>query len=246
MIEILDIKTIDHAIIITTDQTITDRNITTIKIGYAIFDKTEIQFITIDKETTLSHHRKSTRYQSSQQNYRSSTPEHQRQINQVQATQETQSDPPGIDNKETTELQLNHINCESTDSDTENTILINMIHVENDYEPIIYEQPIYSHIYQNHDQFVLNYFTRPINRNKTKEKIVEEITEEKPTEFSSTNNIYPNIPKEPQLPKEKIWTIPLLLESPKCKQLQTPDLEIDFLIDSERNQISSFFPLGMK
>ena len=32
--------------------------------------------------------------------------------------------------------------------------------------------------------------------------------------------------------KEKIWTIPLLLESPKSKQLQTPDLEIDFLIDS--------------
>ena len=32
--------------------------------------------------------------------------------------------------------------------------------------------------------------------------------------------------------KEKIWTTPLLLESPKSKQLQTPDLEIDFLIDS--------------
>ena len=27
-------------------------------------------------------------------------------------------------------------------------------------------------------------------------------------------------------------TTPLLLESPKSKQLQTPDLEIDFLIDS--------------
>ena len=31
---------------------------------------------------------------------------------------------------------------------------------------------------------------------------------------------------------DQIWTIPLLLESPKSKQLQTPDLEIDFLIDS--------------
>ena len=40
------------------------------------------------------------------------------------------------------------------------------------------------------------------------------------------------MPKEPQLQKEKIWTIPLLLESPKCKHFQTSDLEIDFLIDS--------------
>ena len=89
-----------------------------------------------------------------------------------------------------------------------------MINVENDYESIIYEQPIYSHIYQNHDQFLLNLYTRPIPKNKTREKIekkVEEITEEKPTECSSTNNFYQNIPKEPQLQKEKIWTIPLLL-----------------------------------
>ena len=32
--------------------------------------------------------------------------------------------------------------------------------------------------------------------------------------------------------KRKIWTIPLLLESSKSKQLQKPDLEKDFLIDS--------------
>ena len=42
------------------------------------------------------------------------------------------------------------------------------------------------------------------------EKIVKEITEEKPTEFSSTNNTYQNKPKKPQLPKEKIGTIQLL------------------------------------
>ena len=77
----------------------------------------------------------------------------------------------------------------------------------------------------------MNYYIRPISSNKIIEKI-EEITEEKPTECSSTNNIYQNIPKETQLPKEKTWTIPLLLESPKCKEFQTPDLEIDFLIDS--------------
>ena len=33
-------------------------------------------------------------------------------------------------------------------------------------------------------------------------------------------------------PKEKIWTIPFLLESPRNKEFQPPDLEIDFLIDS--------------
>ena len=134
-------------------------------------------------------------------------------------------------------MQLSHINWESTDteSDAENTISINMIIVENDYERLLYEQPIYSHIYENHDEFLLNYYTRTISINKIKEKtekIVEEITEEKPTESSSTNNIYQNVSKEPQVQKETIWTIPLLLESPKTKQLQTPDLEIDFLIDS--------------
>ena len=45
-----------------------------------------------------------------------------------------------------------------------------------------------------------------------------------------TNHIYQNIHKEQ--PKEKIWTIPFLLESPRSKEFQPPDLEIDFLIDS--------------
>ena len=34
-------------------------------------------------------------------------------------------------------------------------------------------------------------------------------------------------------PREKIWTIPFLLESPRSKKFQPPDLETDFLIDSE-------------
>ena len=89
----------------------------------------------------------------------SSTPKHQRQKNQIQPTEETQPVSPGNDNNESTELQLNHINCESRDTeiDTENTISINMLKVENDYEPFINEQPIYFHIYQNHDQFLLIY-----------------------------------------------------------------------------------------
>ena len=40
------------------------------------------------------------------------------------------------------------------------------------------------------------------------------------------NNNYQNKRKEPQVQKEKLWTVPLLLESPKSKQLQTPSLEI--------------------
>ena len=45
---------------------------------------------------------------------------------------------------------------------------------------------------------------------------------------SSTNHIYQSIPKEP--PKGKTWTILFLLEKPKSKEFQRPDLEIDFLI----------------
>ena len=42
--------------------------------------------------------------------------------------------------------------------------------------------------------------------------------------------LYQNIQKEQA--REKIWTIPFLLESPKNKELQPPDLEIHFLFDS--------------
>ena len=58
----------------------------------------------------------------------------------MQTTEETTSDPPGVDDTGSNELQLNHINYESSDteSDTDNTISVNMITVENDYEPIIY------------------------------------------------------------------------------------------------------------
>ena len=67
----------------------------------------------------------------------------------MQTNEETTSDPPGIDDTGSNELQLNHINCEASDteSDTDNTISVNMITVENDYEPIIYEQLFTSHIY---------------------------------------------------------------------------------------------------
>ena len=43
-------------IILTTDQTIKDQVITTIKIDQAIIHKKEIQIITIDRATSLNHH----------------------------------------------------------------------------------------------------------------------------------------------------------------------------------------------
>ena len=55
-------------------------------------------------------HRNNTRYLDSQNKCRRNTPKHRRQINQVQTTEETNSEHPGIDNTEKTELQLNHIN----------------------------------------------------------------------------------------------------------------------------------------
>ena len=46
------------------------------------------------------------------------------------------------------------------------------------------------------------------------------------------NNLYQNTTNRMQAPKEKKWTISLLLEKAKSKNFQSPDLEIEFLIDS--------------
>ena len=111
--------------------------------------------------------------------------------------------PEKDDDTESTELQLNHINCESTDSksDTNNTISVNMITVENDYEPIIYEQPFTSHIYENQLEPIQNYYTRPISNDVPVEQEVNEINtvikpEKDEVQSSSTNHIYQNIQKE--------------------------------------------------
>ena len=149
-------KTTDQETIHITDLIIREtKTITTI--GHETTHKTGIPTITIE-EIILNPliDRNNNRYHDSQHKYRSNTPKHQRQINQVQTTEETSSDPPGIDNTESTELQLNHINCESTDSesDTNNTSSVNMITVENDYEPIIYEQPFSSHINENQSELL--------------------------------------------------------------------------------------------
>ena len=184
-----------------------------------------------------SPHRNNSSYHNSQYRHRSNTPKHQRQINQVQTNEEITSDPPGIDNTENIELQVNHINCASTDSesDTDNNILINMITVENDYESVTYEEPFSSHTYENQLELLNNYYLGPNNNITQTNQEIQEINtknslEKKEMKNLTTIHIYQNVQKEP--PREKIWTIPFLLESPKSKEFQPPDLEIDFLIDS--------------
>ena len=115
----------------------------------------------------------------------------------MQTNEETTSDPPGIDVTGSNELQLNHINCESSDteSDTDNTISVNMITVENDYEPIIYEQPFTSHIYENHSELLHDYYIGPINNTQATQEVNEINTVIKPdkkdeTQCSNTKHIY--------------------------------------------------------
>ena len=122
-----------------------------------------------------SPHRNNNHYNNSKHRYRSSTPKHQRHINQVQSNEETTSDPPGIHDTGSNELQLNQINCGSSDteSDTENTISVNMITVENDYEPIIYEQTFTSHIYENQLELLHSYYIEPIDTTQTKQEVNE-------------------------------------------------------------------------
>ena len=102
-------------------------------------------------------------------------------------------------------------------------------------EHIIYEQPFTSHIYENQLELLHNYYIGPIDNTQTTQEVNEINTVIKPdkkgkTQCSNTKNFCQNIQKKQ--PREKIWTIPFLLESPKNKEFQPPDLEIDFLIDS--------------
>ena len=72
---------------------------------------------------------------------------------------------------------------------------------------------------QNHDHLLLICYTRPISSNKTIEKIVEEITEEQPTECSSTNNIYQNITKKNAITKRKNSDNPTPLRKSKKQRI---------------------------
>ena len=96
---------------------------------------------------------------------------------------------------------------------------------------------------------LLNYYTRSRSNNIAIEQKANEATtlhehEKEQVPCSSTNHFYQNIPKEP--PKEKIWTISCLLESPKSEEFQISDLEISFLIDSGAESNIILFQPGMK
>ena len=164
-IEIRITQTIDQEIIHIIDQIITDQTII-IKTDHEIIHKTETQVTIIDIEIIPNHHTGiititmilNIDTEVAHQNIKDTLI-----INQVQTNEETTSDPPGIDDTGNNELQLNHINCESPDTEsyTDNTISVNMITVENDYEPIIYEQPFTSHIYENQLELLHNYYIGP-------------------------------------------------------------------------------------
>ena len=123
-----------------------------------------------------------------------------------------------ICNAKSSELQLSHIHCETIDheSDSKNMLLINMLQIENEHET-----RVDSSYYQNN-----------VNKSNPEEPNNNQYTKNHTPHFvennSNKNTIYQNTRTRIQLPNEKHWTIPLLLESLKSKNFQSPDLEIDF------------------
>ena len=61
-----------------------------------------------------------------------------------------------------------------------------MITVENDYEPIKYEQPFTSHIYENQLELLHNYYMEPIKTTQTAQEVNEINTVIKPDEKDKT------------------------------------------------------------
>ena len=131
-IEFRTIQTIDQGITHIIDRIITDQMIT-IKTDHAIIHKIETHITIIDTDIVPSHHIGIiTDTEVTHENIKDT-------LIKCKQTKKQLQTPPGIDDTGSNELQLNHINCESSDTetDTDNTISVNMITVENDYEPII-------------------------------------------------------------------------------------------------------------
>ena len=57
-----------------------------------------------------------------------------------------------------------------------NTLLVNMIKVENDYETVTHKQPFHSHIYENHLKLLLGDHIRSTSKNIPIEQILNEVT----------------------------------------------------------------------
>ena len=76
-----------------------------------------------------------------------------------------------------------------------------MIEVEIDFEPVIYEQPFLSHIYENQMELLQDYYNRPTSNIIPVVQEVNEIhtlikPEKDQVPCSSTNHIYQIIQKE--------------------------------------------------
>ena len=118
----------------------------------------------------------------------------------MQSTNETNSDPPGIDNTETSSLQLSHIHCETTDdkSDSESTLIISGLKIDKEYET-----PTDSIYY--HNEIISSNPQQPENSKDT--------TNYKTNYFSTNsnmNNIHQSTTTKLSQPKQKIRPIPLL------------------------------------
>ena len=95
-----------------------------------------------------------------------------------------------------------------------------MIKIEHDYTT-----PIEYNYYQNVSS---NLYLQEPSKNQNYTNYTPIIIEKN----SSMINIYQKRTNKKSAPKEKNWTIPVLLESAKKKHFHPPDLEKKFLIDS--------------
>ena len=109
IIEINVTKTIDQETIRKTDLIINEPITTTVIDHEIIHKKRNPRYNNQQRICSQSPHRNNNLYSDSQHKYRSNTPKHQRQTDQVQTTEETTSDPSGIGDTESTKLQLKQI-----------------------------------------------------------------------------------------------------------------------------------------
>ena len=65
-----------------------------------------------------------------------------------------------------------------------------MITVENDYEPIIYEQSLSSKIYENQLELLHDYYTQEVTQEVNESNAVTKPDEKDEVQCSSTNHIY--------------------------------------------------------
>ena len=131
IVKIESVRTIDHK---TTPKL--DHIIIIISIDPVIILEKDTTTIKINQEVILSQHIEKILNILTRKIKTKSTLKDQRQINQVQPTDETKSDLLSIDNTETSEKLLNHIHCETTDdeSDTENTLFLTSLQLNMNME----------------------------------------------------------------------------------------------------------------